>query len=190
MTTFLVGLGLFFATHSLPMAPKWRTRLQSLASAPAYRLILSLLSAVGLVLIVIGFGRVRWDPGVNPALWTLPPWLRHVTMLLMLPAFILLVAAYVPSRLRTATKHPMLAGIMLWAVAHLLVNGDLAAILLFGGFLLWAVADRVAVAQRASAPPPPGGVAGDVTAVAGGVALYLFMLAWGHAWLIGVPLLS
>src|SRR5262249_42670102 len=136
MTLLIVGLLLFFGTHALPMAPALRERARMTLSAAAYPVLFSLLSAVAVVLIVIGYGQMRGDARTNPELWTPPVALRHVTLLLMLPALILVVAAYVPSRIRTAVKHPMLAGIKLWAVAHLLANGDLASVLLFGSFLL------------------------------------------------------
>jgi uncharacterized membrane protein len=100
-----------------------------------YLLLFSLLSAVALILIVMGYGQMQGQAKLNPELWTPPTWLRHLTLLLMLPAMILLVAAYVPSRIRTAAKHPMLAAVKLWAFAHLLANGDLASVILFGSFL-------------------------------------------------------
>src|SRR5262249_29775168 len=153
----------------------------------------SLLSAVAVVLIVIGYGQMRGDARTNPELWTPPVALRHVTLLLMLPALILVVAAYVPSRIRTAVKHPMLAGIKLWAVAHLLASGDLASVLLFGSFLLWAGLDRVSVGRR-QAPGPlgsrTGGLVGDTVAVIVGVAIYLLLVSWGHRWLFGVSPLA
>jgi uncharacterized membrane protein len=105
---------------------------------------------------------------------------------------ILLVAAYVPSRIRSATRHPMLIAIKLWAVSHLLANGDLASVMLFGSFLIFAGYDRFSVGRRAARRPlgiRTGGFGNDVIVVAGGVALYAFMLLVGHVWLIGVALL-
>jgi uncharacterized membrane protein len=110
----------------------------------------------------------------------------------MLPAIILLVAAFVPSRIRTAAKHPMLAAIKAWALAHLLVNGDLGSLLLFGTFLAFGVYDRIAMKRRpaaAVATSPPGPF-NDVLVVLGGVALFALMLVWGHGALIGVPVVS
>ena len=113
-------------------------------------------------------------------------------MLLMVPALILLVAAYVPSRIRSATGHPMLIAIMLWALGHLLANGELASLLLFGSFLAYAVYDWISVGQRHARGPlgeAKGGLPGDVAAVASGLMLYALLLFWGHQKLTGVPLL-
>jgi len=192
MGYLLLGLILFFATHALPMVPAWRERVRLLLSANVYRLAFSLLSAVALILIVVGYGQMRWHARLDPQIWTPPAGLRHLTMLLMLPAMVLLVAAYVPSRIRDAAQHPMLAGVALWALAHLLVNGDLASVILFGGFLVWAFVDRVSVGRRRALGPldaRTGGASGDITAALGGLAVYLLMIFWGHNWLIGVPLL-
>ena len=114
-------------------------------------------------------------------------------MLLMLPAMILLVAAYVPSRIRTAVRHPMLVAVTLWAFGHLLANGDVASVLLFGSFLAYAVYDIVSATQRTAHGPlggAQGSAVGNVAAVAGGLALYALLVFWGHRWLTGVPLLS
>jgi uncharacterized membrane protein len=110
----------------------------------------------------------------------------------MVPAMILLVAAFVPSRIRTAAKHPMLAAIKFWALAHLLVNGDLGSLVLFGSFLAFAVYDRISVKRRPATLPAtqPTGVVNDVLVVAGGLALFAIMLIWGHGALIGVPIVS
>lgn len=157
-----------------------------------YKAIISVISLAGLVLIVVGFGKLQVMPAKNPELWIPPVWTRHLAFLLMLPAMILFVAAEVPCHIRTAVKHPMLAGIKIWATAHLLANGDLASILLFGSFLGYAIYDRISVKQRMVAPRPgprSGGIRNDIIVVALGLALYIFMLFIGHAWLIGVPLL-
>jgi uncharacterized membrane protein len=114
-----------------------------------------------------------------------------VTILLMLPVFPLLFAAHLPGRIKTAMKHPMLAAVKIWAVAHLLANGMLADVLLFGGFLLWAALDRVSLKHRAvrpikTAPPSPWN---DAIAVVGGLAVYILTLLWLHRMLIGVPII-
>jgi uncharacterized membrane protein len=117
--------------------------------------------------------------------------MRHVTFLLMVPAMIFLVAAYVPSRVRTTLKHPMLVAVKLWALAHLLVNGDLASLLLFGSFLAYAVYDRISVKQRGAMGPlgaSTGSAVNDGFVVAAGLGLYALMMFWGHSALIGVPL--
>ena len=112
----------------------------------------------------------------------------------MLPAMILLVAAYVPSRIRSAVGHPMLAAIKIWALAHLLANGDLASLVLFGSFLVWVVVDRISVKRRGALGPLGSATStspiNDLIVVGVGLALYAVMLVWGHRWLIGVPLLA
>jgi uncharacterized membrane protein len=188
----VLGLLLFFLVHLVPTRPDLRDGLVERFGQNGYRAIFSVISLAGLVLIVVGFGKLQVMPGKNPELWIPPVWTRHLAFLLMLPALILVVAAFVPSHIRTAVKHPMLAGIKIWATAHLLANGDLASILLFGSFLAYAIYDRISVKQRMVAPKPgpsSGGIGNDIIVVAVGVALYAFMLFVGHAWLIGVPLL-
>jgi uncharacterized membrane protein len=177
--------------HLLPTAVETRNGLVERFGAGPYRIAFSLLSLVGFALIVIGYHKLQINPGKNPVLYTPPEWMRHVTFALMLPAMILLVAAYVPSRLRTALKHPMLAAIKLWALAHLLSNGDLGSVLLFGSFLAYAVYDRISVKRRGALGPlgaRSGGLSGDIVAVALGLVLFAFMVFLGHGWLIGVPL--
>jgi uncharacterized membrane protein len=191
MLYLLLGLALFFATHALPMVPPWREKARRFVSEKAYQPVFSLLSAAALILAFVGYGQVRWQARLDPQLWTPPVGLRHVTFLLMLPAMVLLVAAYVPSRIRSAVQHPLLAAVVLWAFAHLLVNGDLASVIVFGSFLAWAVIDRISVGWRHALGPlgaRGGGLAGDMIALVGGVAVYLVMIFWGHSWLIGVPL--
>jgi uncharacterized membrane protein len=189
MILLILGIVLFLGIHTVPMAQGLRRGLQSATSPALYQVLFSLVSAAGLVLIVMGYGQMQGQGRLNPEIYTPPIWLRHVTLLLMWPAMILLVAAYVPSRIRTMAKHPMLASIKLWAFAHLLANGDLASLILFGSFLAWAVVDRISVKRRAALGPlgtKTGGLAGDLIAVAGGTAVYLVLLLWAHKWLIGV----
>ncbi len=196
MLLLALGLGLFFIIHLLPTSPGLRDGLVGRLGKPAYAALFSLGSLIGFALIVYGFAHVT-DPllaGKNPQLWVPPTWMKHVAFALMLPACVFLVAAYVPSRIRTALKHPMLVAVKTWALAHLLVNGDLAGVVLFSSFLLYAVYDRISLKRRPDSLGPlgssTGGLAGDVTAVVGGLAFYAFMLMWGHAHLIGKPLLA
>lgn len=193
MLLLIAGLALFFIAHLVPTAPDTRARLIARGGAGGYKGLFSVISFIGLALIMIGYGQVRFDGGVNPAIWTPPTWTRHVAFTLMLPAMILLVAAFVPSRIRTAVKHPMLAAIKLWALAHLIANGDLASMVLFGSFLAYGVWDRISVKKRAAAGPlgqRTGPAINDAIVVGVGVALYIVMLLWGHYWLIGVPLIA
>lgn len=189
MTLLILGLVLFLGIHMVPMAQGLRRGLQSATSPTLYQGLFALLSAAGLVLIVMGYGQMQGQGRLNPEIYSPPIWLKHVTLLLMWLSMILLVAAYVPSRIRTAVKHPMLASIKLWAFSHLLANGDLASLLLFGSFLAWAVLDRISVKKRAALGPlgaKTGGISGDLIAVVGGTVAYVVLLLWAHKWLIGV----
>jgi uncharacterized membrane protein len=188
MTLLILGLLIFLGVHSVSIiAPAWRDAQVARRGENAWKGLYSLLSLAGFVLIVIGYGQARLAPVV---LYAPPVALRHVALLLMLPVFVLLLAAYLPGRIRTAAKHPMLLATKLWATAHLLANGNLADVLLFGGFLAWAVADRISMKRRAARPVPsaPAGRFNDAIALVGGLALYGFFVALGHAWLIGVAL--
>jgi uncharacterized membrane protein len=188
----IVGLALFFGVHLVPSVPELRARLVAIAGARPYSGLFALVSALGLVLIVLGYGSLQGLGRGNPQLWVPPAWAKHLTMLLMLPALILLVAAYIPSRLRTAVRHPMLAAVALWAFSHLLVNGDLASVLLFGSFLVYAGYDVISANRRAAVGPlgkARGGLVQDMVAITVGLALYALLLVWGHRVLTGIPLL-
>jgi uncharacterized membrane protein len=152
----------------------------------AYKGVYSLLSIAGFVLLVWGYGVARQDPIL---LYAPPVWMRHVTALLMVPVFPLLLAAYLPGRIKAAVKNPMLAAIKAWAFAHLLSNGMLADLLLFGGFLAWAVVDLISLKRRPVVRPVPGPPPmkyNDLIAVVGGLALYVVFVMWLHVRLIGV----
>lgn len=196
MLLLALGLVLFFAIHLLPSSPGLRDGLIERFGKGPYLAVFSLAALLAFALVVYGFAHVT-DPrlaGKNPQLWVPPVWMKHVAFLLMLPACIFLVAAYTPSRIRTALKHPLLVAIKTWALAHLLVNGDLAGVVLFSSFLLFAVYDRITLKRRPDRQGPlgkaTGGLSGDIVAVAGGLAFYAFMLLWGHAHLIGKPLIA
>jgi uncharacterized membrane protein len=187
------GLALFFAAHVIPTLPELRTRLVGTVGSGPYTGLFALISLAALALIVLGYGQMQGLARGNPQLWVPPYWAKHVTMLLMVPAMILLVAAYVPSRIRTAVRHPMLTAVMLWAFGHFLSNGDLASGLLFGSFFAYGVYDIISASQRAAFGPlgrAQGSAAGDVAAIAVGAALYALLVFWGHQLLTGVPLLS
>src|ERR1700676_1924215 len=152
MLMLIAGLILFFVPHTVAVvAPSWRNRMVMHLRARSWKGVYSLISAAGLTLMVLGFAQARRTPLV---LYVSPAWLHHVTWLLMLPVFPLLLAAYLPGRIKTAAKHPLLAAVKIWATAHLLVNGTLADVLLFGSFLIWAVAVRVSLKRRVPAPVP------------------------------------
>jgi uncharacterized membrane protein len=187
MTLFIVGLVLFLGMHSVSIvAPAWRDAQVAKLGEMPWKGIYTVISIVGFVLLIYGFGAARQSPVV---LWTPPTAMRHVAMLLMLPVFPLLLAAYLPGRIKAAAKHPMLLAVKLWATAHLLANGTLLDVVLFGASLVWAVLDRIAVKRRAvprkipGAPPSP---ANDVIVVVAGLAIYALFVLWAHQWLFGV----
>ena len=190
MSWLIVGLALFLGVHSVSIvSPLGRQHLAQRMGEGGYKGLYTLVSFVGVGLIVWGYGLAREAPVL---LYTLPTGFRHLAALLMLPVFVLLLAAYLPGRIQRAAKHPMLLSVKLWALAHLLANGTLADVLLFGGFLVWAVADRISVKRRAaagllrSAPTRAGGPGNDAIALVGGLVLYAVFVLWAHAWLFGV----
>lgn len=185
MLILSVGLILFLGIHSVSIAaPAWRDRTAS-NLGHAWRGIYSLIAAVGLVLIIWGYGLARQMPTL---IYVPPAWTRHLAALLMLPVFPLLFAAYLPGRIKTALKHPMLAAVKFWALAHFIANGMLADILLFGGFLAWAVADRISLKRRPQRPvkTAPPSAYNDWIAVIGGLVVYGVVVFWAHAQFIGV----
>ena len=194
----LLGLGLasFFAVHLLPTVPEVRDGVVARLGKGAYMAVFSLLSIASFALIIYGYHKLQLMPGKNPQLWVPPTWAKHISFLLMIPAAIFLAAAYVPSRIRTTLKHPMLVAIKTWALAHLIANGDLAGVVLFTSFLLYAVYDRISLKRRANDAglgplgAAKGGLGGDITAVAIGLAFYTFMMLGGHEYLIGKALIS
>ena len=186
MTLLILGLLLFLGAHSISIVnDPWRNRMQARLGEIGWKGAYSLISIAGFVLIVHGYAAARLDPVV---LYTPPTALRHVAMLLLVPVFPLLLSTYLPGRIKAAVKHPMLVATKLWAFAHLLSNGNLADVVLFGGFLAWAVADRISLKRRNPRPlhTAPAGKANDMIAVVGGLAQYVGFVMWLHMWLIGV----
>ncbi|KJS18610.1 MAG: NnrU family protein [Hoeflea sp. BRH_c9] len=190
MIWLIIGLVLFLGVHSVRIAaPEFRQAQIEARGMNAWKGIYSLASLAGFVILVWGFGMARQDPVV---FWTAPAWMSHVVALLMVAVMILLVAAQVPAgRIKAAVKHPTLLAVKIWALAHLLVNGDLASVVLFGGFLAWAVVDRISEKKRLRAGitrnPVAGPVKWDIISVAGGLVLYVLFILYLHKWLIGVP---
>jgi uncharacterized membrane protein len=188
MTLLILGLILFLGMHSVRVfADDWRSAQIGRVGQQAWKGIYSVLSLAGFVLLVWGYGEARSAPLV---LWTPPAGLRHAASLLTLVAFVLLAAAYVPgTRIKRAVGHPMVAGTKAWALAHLLSNGTLADVLLFGGFLAWAVLLFIASRKRdrkAGTVYAVGPVSRDVLAITVGVIAWAVFAFWAHAWLIGV----
>jgi len=189
MLKLVAGLVIFLGVHSIRIvAPGWRDRMVAWLGVGGWKGLYSIASLAGFVLIVGGYAAARLEPVV---LYNPPFWLRHVMMLLMLPVFPLLVAAYLPGRIKAAVKHPMLTATKAWALSHLLVNGMLADVLLFGGFLAWAVIDRISAGKRPqpAAPAAPPSIVYDVIAVALGLVLYGAFAFWAHPRWIGVPVM-
>ncbi|MEZ5839324.1 MAG: NnrU family protein [Hyphomicrobiales bacterium] len=190
MTVLISGLILFLGVHLVPAFPDLRRALHDRLGESAYKGLFSLVSLAGLVILIWGYGLARAE---GPVLIYEPPaFLRHLVHLLMLIAMILLVAAYVPGRIKAKLRHPMLVAVKTWAFAHLLVNGDAASVLLFGSFLAWAVFDRISVARRERAGQLPaqlavGPVRNDIIAVVVGTVVFLAFFFKLHLWLIGVP---
>lgn len=188
MTILIAGLIVFLGVHSIRIvADGWRTQQIARLGELTWKGIYSVVAIVGFVLIVWGYGEARLSPTV---LWDPPVWTRHLASLLTLVAFILIAAAYVPqTRIKAAVGHPMVAGVKAWAFAHLLANGTLADLLLFGAFLVWAIVDYIAARRRDRAAGTvyiKGPVSRDVIAVVvGGVAWAVFAV-YLHAWWIGV----
>jgi uncharacterized membrane protein len=183
---FILGLVVFFGIHSVAIvAPAWRDD-QAARHGGSWKGIYSVVSLVGLVLLIYGYGMARQ---VTPVVWSPPTFMRHIALLVMLPVFPLLLAAYLPGRIKAAAKHPMLLAVKFWALAHLLANGSLVDVILFGSFLAWAIADRIAVKKRPVQrviPGAPPGRANDAIALVGGLVIYAAFLAGVHRWLIGV----
>lgn len=191
LSVMILGLVLFFGTHVLTTQRALRARLIASTGEGGYKIGYSLVSAVGLALIVWGFARYRATGWID--VWYPPAAMKHVVATLMLPAVILVVASYIRGRIFSTLKHPMLAGIKLWAAAHLLSNGDLGSIILFGSFLGWAVFDRISLKHRADpgAPPiPVGGMGNDLVAVVVGFVAYLALAFAFHPVVIGVAVVG
>ncbi len=188
MTLLIIGIILFLGVHLLPTITDLRARLVSSVGEAGYKGAFSLLSLASLALLIYGYATA---PLVQ--LWSPPQWTRWVAIVLMLPAFMFLVAAYVPGRIRELLKHPFLVAIKTWALANLLANGDLASVILFGSFLAYAVYDRITLKHRR--PSSIVGIEGperpqnDVIAVVLGTVLYAVFLVWLHPLLIGTAVL-
>ncbi len=191
LVVMIVGLVLFLGVHTLTTQRDLRARLIKSMGESGYKIAYALVSLAGFALIVWGFAHYR-AAGLWPV-WSPPRALKHLNTALMLPAVILVVAAYLRGRIYTAVKHPMLAGVKLWAFGHLLANGDLGGIILFGSFLAWAVFDRISLKRRADAGGPPipvGGIGNDLIAVVVGIVVYVALAFAFHPVVIGVPVIG
>jgi uncharacterized membrane protein len=191
LLVMILGLMLFLGVHTLTTRRELRARFIALMGEGGYKIFYSLASVAGLALIAWGFGAYRATGWID--VWNPPKAFKHITVGLMLPAVIMVVASYLRGRIYTTLKHPMLTGVKLWAAAHLLANGDLGSIILFGSFLAWAVFDRISLKHRPDAGGPPipvGGPGNDLIAIAVGVVAYLALAFAFHPVVIGVPVVG
>jgi uncharacterized membrane protein len=184
--TLLAGMAVFFGVHSVSIvAPAWRDRMVARLGEPVWKGVYAVASVVGFILMIRGYSHAKLDPTVvyEPAYW-----LRHLAAIVMVPVFPLLLSTYFPGRIKAAAQHPMLAATKLWAAAHLLANGMLPDVLLFGGFLAWAIVDRISLKHRPVRPIKvlPERRFNDLVAVVAGFALYVWFIAWAHYRLFGV----
>src|SRR5687768_3328260 len=193
MILLILGLIIFIAGHAFTMVRGLRAQAIARIGEGPYKGIYSLVSVLGLVLIVWGYGSYR--AGGYIPVWDPPVWTRHLALPLVWAAFVILPAAYLPGRIRRAVKHPMLGSVKIWALAHLLANGDLGSIILFATMLAWAVAARISAKHRDEALPhgaplaEPAGWRNDILAVTIGTVVYVVFLYWLHPLLIGVQAL-
>jgi uncharacterized membrane protein len=194
MLVLILGLVLFLGMHAVTMMRDWRARLIERFGAGGYRGLYSAVSILGFLLLIYGYGLQR--AAGYTVVWEPPVWTRHLALLLNLPIFILLAVGRRPSWLLARVKHPMLLAVKIWATAHLLANGDLGSILLFGGFLAWAVMARISVKRRPEEIARAAAMANvafgrrDVIAIVAGLVLYVVFALWLHPLLIGVPVMT
>ena len=186
MDRLILGLVVFFGVHAISLvALGWRDRMVARVGTGAWRRYYSIAAAVGLYLLVSGYGAAR---GTDGLLYVTPPAFRYLAALLMLPAFALALASVFRGRISARAKHPLLLATILWSVAHLLTNGATADVLLFGCFLAWSVAVRISLEHRPQRPPIalPASATNDLIVVVGGLAAYVLVAFWLHARLFGV----
>jgi uncharacterized membrane protein len=183
----ILGLVVFIANHLFVTFRGARAGAIARLGLPTYRALFGLVSLIGVALIAWGYADYRAHDWIQ--IWSPPGFMRHITVGLMLIAVILLTAAFIPSHIKARAKHPMLAAVKIWAFAHLLDNGDLGSMLLFGSFLAWAVYARISAKRRKDfvAPVAPAGWANDIIVVVLGVVIYLALGYAFHPIVIGVP---
>ncbi len=185
MLQLLLGLVLFLGMHSVSIVALPLRDTLAAKSEIGWKVAYGLVSLVGLILISRGYAELRLTPTV---LYVTPFWLHHVAALLLLPVFALFIAPYFPGRISRAAGHPQLVAVKLWAAAHLLVNGTLADVLLFGTFLAWAVVDRISMKRRPTRAVPSAteSSANDFIVIALGLVLYFVTVFWAHEAVIGI----
>jgi uncharacterized membrane protein len=187
LLVMIVGLALFIGAHIVTTQRALRARLIGIGGEAVYKVAYAVVALGGIALISYGFGEYRAAGMID--LWHPPKWTKHLAAALMLPAVILLVAAYSRGKIYTAVKHPMITAVKVWATAHLLANGDLGSIILFGSLLGWAVFDRISLKHRSDPGGPPipvGGAKNDLIAIAIGIVVYIALAFAFHPIVIGV----
>src|SRR5580693_2465138 len=184
----ILGLVIFLGAHVFVTMRDRRAVLVARLGEWPYRGLFSLVSILGVVLIAYGFASYRAAGFI--VIWNPPAWTRHIVVALMWPASIMVAAAYIPGNIKRVLKHPLLVAVKTWAVAHLLANGDLGGMILFGSVLAWAVYDRITLKRRsdAGAPPiPAGGAINDLIAIIVGTIVYFALGFVFHPVVIGIP---
>lgn len=186
MTQLIAGLVIFLGVHSISIVnEQWRDRTAEQLGVWTWKGIYSLVALIGLIMIIRGYGDARAEV---IELYLTPAWLQHISLVLLIPVFPLLVAAYLPGRIKKIVQHPMLLATKLWAAAHLLANGTLADVVLFGSILLWVFADLLSLSKREprQIPGAPPARYNDLIALVVGLGLYIAFLFWLHEPLFGV----
>lgn len=190
MSILIAGLIIFFGIHSVSILNEnWRDRMMARIGEGPWKGTYSLVAIIGFILIIWGYGLARQE---SATLFFAPNWLRYLAMSLLLPVFPLMLSTYLPGRIQRFARHPMLVATILWSFSHLLVNGQLADILLFGAFLLWAALDLYSMHRRTprAVPGAPAARANDIIALTFGLALYGLFVVWLHASLVGIALIA
>lgn len=187
MPVLIAGIVLFLGVHLFTTKRALRAALIERFGPGAYKGAYSILALLGLVLMIYGFGLYRREGWVD--VWYPPVWTRHLSLLFVWASFICVIASHTPGHIKRVLKHPMLVAVKLWATAHLLANGDLGSILLFGSFLAWAVIARISLKRRpdpVDLAPGPTRVRPDIVAVVVGTIVFYVFARWLHPLLIGV----
>ena len=185
MANLIMGIILFFGVHSISIFARPLRDSLAQRSALGWKLVYTLISIGGIMLIVNGYADLRQDPVI---LYTSPTWLRHLSSLLILPVFILFIASYVPSNIKSRIKHPQLIAVKLWALGHLMVNGSVSDLILFGSFLVWAIAQIISMKRRQPAPSDVvvHSKVNDAIVIVVGLVAFVAFAKYAHYPLIGV----
>ena len=190
LTVLILGLVVFIASHLFVTVRDKRAAAIASLGKPLYHTLFGIASLIGLALIVWGFAEYRatqWTP-----IWTPPAFMHHITIGLMLIASILIAAYLIPSHIKARARHPLIAAVKVWAFAHLLSNGDLGSMIMFGSLLAWAVYARITAKSRTDVARPvaPRGWKNDVAVLIAGIAIFLALGYWFHPYVVGVPVFT